>query len=98
MLRGAIIAPNVDLAETLTARLKEVGGVDVVRCLDHYPDATGLPRFLRGSAPQVVFLSVADMELASVAAASIESFAPGTQVIAIHRQMDSQLLLALSLK
>lgn len=93
MLRGAIIAPNVDLAEMLTARLKEVGGVDVVRCLDHYPDATGLPRFLRGSAPQVVFLSVADMELASVAAASIESFAPGTQVIAIHRQMDSQLLL-----
>jgi pilus assembly protein CpaE len=93
MLRGAIIAPNVDLAEPLTAMLKEVGGVDVVRYLDHYPDATGLPRFLRGSAPHIVFLSAADMALASGVAASIETFAPGTQVIAIHRRMDSQLLL-----
>lgn len=93
MLRGAIIAPNVDLAELLTTRLKEVGGVDVVRCLDHYPDETALPRFLRGSAPQVVFLSVDDMTLAASVAKSIESFVPGTQLIAIHRQMDSQLLL-----
>jgi DNA-binding NarL/FixJ family response regulator len=93
MLRGAIIAPNVDLAELLTTRLKEVGGVDVVRCLDHYPDETELPRFLRGSAPQIVFLSVEDMRQAASVAAAIEAFVPGTQIFAIHRQVDSQLLL-----
>lgn len=93
MLRGAIIAPNVDLAELLTTRLKEVGGVDVVRCLDHYPDETELPRLLRGSAPQIVFLSVEDMRQAASVAAAIEAFVPGTQIFAIHRQVDSQLLL-----
>jgi Flp pilus assembly CpaE family ATPase len=93
MLRGAIIAPNADLAELLAARLKEVSGVDVVRRLDHYPDETELPRILRGSAPQVVFLSVENMPLAARVATAIETFVPGTQVIAIHRQVDSQLLL-----
>ncbi len=93
MLRGAIIAPHADLAELLTARLKEVGGVDVVRCLDHYPDETELPRFLRGSAPQVVFLSVENMAVAVKVATAIETFDSGTQVIAIHGQVDSQLLL-----
>jgi len=93
MLRGAIIAPHADLAELLTARLKEVGGVDVVRCLDHYPDETELPRFLRGSAPQVVFLSVENMAVAVKVSTAIEAFDSGTQVIAIHGQVDSQLLL-----
>lgn len=93
MLRGAIIAPAVDLAELLAARLKEVGGVEVVRCLDHYPDETELPRFLRGSAPQVVFLGVEEMPLAARVATAIETFCPGTQVIAIHREVDAPLLL-----
>ena len=93
MLRGAIITPNVEIAELLTTRLKEVGGVEVVRSLDHYPDETELPRFLRGSAPQVVFLSLEDMTLAASVAKAIETSVPGTQMIAIHRQMDSQLLL-----
>jgi len=93
MLRGAIIAPNSDLAQLLAARLKELGGVEVVRTVDHYPDETELPRFLRGSAPQVVFLSVEDVSQAASVASGIEAFAPGTQVVAIHRQVDSQLLL-----
>jgi pilus assembly protein CpaE len=95
MLRGAIISPNPGLAELLTTRLKEVGGVDVVRCLNRYPGETELPRFLRGSAPEVVFLSVEDMAQAATAAAAIESFVPGTQLVAIHGQVDSQLLLEL---
>jgi pilus assembly protein CpaE len=93
MLRGAIISPNVKLAELLTTSLKEVGGVDVVRSLDHYPDETELPRFLRGSAPQVVFLSLEDMALVANLAKAIEASVPGTQMIAIHRQVDSHLLL-----
>ncbi|MCE5309344.1 MAG: hypothetical protein LLG20_17015, partial [Acidobacteriales bacterium] len=95
MLRGAIVAPNTNLAELLNTRLKEIGGVEVIRCLDHYPDETGLPRILRGSAPQVVFLSAENMAHATRVAASVESFAPGTQVVAIHTTMDPQLLLEL---
>jgi pilus assembly protein CpaE len=93
MLRGAIIAPNIELAELLNTRLKEVGGVDVARIMDHYPDETELPRFLRGSAPQVVFLSLEEMAPVARVAKAIEALVPGTQMIAIHRQMDSQLLL-----
>jgi len=95
MLRSAIIAPNTSLAEMLNARLKEVGGIEVIRRLDHYPDETGLPRVLRGSAPQVVFLSAENMTHAARVSAAIESFAPGTQVVAIHSEMDPQLLLEL---
>ncbi|MCL5745770.1 MAG: hypothetical protein M1541_17905 [Acidobacteria bacterium] len=95
MLRGAIVSPNAQLAELLTIRLKEVGGVEVVRSLKGYPDETELPRFMRGSAPQIVFLSVQDMARAATIATAIESFVPGTQLVAIHDQVDSQLLLEL---
>jgi pilus assembly protein CpaE len=93
MLRSAIIASNNGLADVLASRLGEIGGTEVVRRLDHYPNATELPRMLRGIAPHLVFLSVENIPVAREVAAGIESFAPGTQIAAIHSVVDPQLLL-----
>lgn len=93
MLRGAIICPDQDLADGLEKALHAVRGVGIVRRLETYPTALNLVRFLRASAPQIIFLSIESRQAALDSARSIEGSAPGTQIVAINRTCDQATLL-----
>lgn len=93
MLRGVIICPDQELSNKLQGALLDSRLVGVVRKLDHYPNMVDLVRFLRASAPEVVFLSVESRQTAADLAERIEAQAPGTQIVAVNRTCESQILL-----
>jgi pilus assembly protein CpaE len=93
MLRAAIICPDQNLGDQLEKILAEVGGVEIVRRLDHYPNSTELVRVIRATAPQIVFVSADAPERTAEVAVGTESFAPGTQVVGIHHSKDPQVML-----
>ncbi|MGA2599775.1 MAG: hypothetical protein ABSH09_22605 [Bryobacteraceae bacterium] len=95
MLRAIIICPDVELNERLDAILNDIGIVAVTRMMDHYPNAQELLRFLRAHAPQIVFIGAGAMAKATETVREIEKNTPGTQVIAIGRACDPQLLMEL---
>jgi pilus assembly protein CpaE len=95
MLRGIIICPDVDLHDRLQDVLADIGYTNVTRSLDHYPNSQELLRFVRAHAPQVVFLSIDSMQKATEVVRELEKHAPGTQIIAISRVCDPQILLEL---
>jgi pilus assembly protein CpaE len=87
MLRGAIICPDQELSSNLREALEQNRQVAIVRTLDGYPDEIDLARFLRASAPGIVFLGMGETRRALAVAASIESQAPGTQIVAFSRSI-----------
>lgn len=93
MLRGLIISPDVDLAERLGRALTELGLVSVVRVFDHYPNAVELTRAIRATAPEVTFISVESMPQVQGLLKTLETDAPGMQMIAVSRETDPQVLL-----
>jgi pilus assembly protein CpaE len=95
MLRGIIICPDVDLHDRLQAVLADIGYTNVTRSLDHYPNSLELLRFVRAHAPQVIFLSIDSMQKATEVIRELEKHAPGTQIIAVSRVCDPQILLDL---
>ncbi len=95
MLRGIIICPDVDLHDRLQDALADIGDTNVTRSLDHYPNSLELLRFVRAHAPQVVFLSIDSMQKATEVVRELEKHAPGTQIVAISRVCDPQILLEL---
>src|SRR5258708_9291278 len=95
MLRGIIICPDVDLHDRLQDALADIGDTNVTRSLDHYPNSLELLRFVRAHAPQVIFLSIDSMQKATEVVRELETHAPGTQIIAISRVCDPQILLDL---
>jgi len=88
MLRGAIICPDHDLLGELKDALAETHRVGIVRIVDRYLEGVELVRFLRATAPEIVFLSVASNRKALELAARIEAQAPGTQVVAVDREIN----------
>jgi pilus assembly protein CpaE len=93
MLRGVIICPNRDLREQAEKTLGDIGGLSLIRTIDHYPNAADLARFLRAQGPNVVFLSVESVKQALATHEELESTCPGIQVVAIERTCDPQVLL-----
>lgn len=93
MLRGVLICPDQELGDRLAAGLLESHRVGLVRRLDSYPNSVDLGRFIRASAPEVVFLSIETRQQALEVAKHIGVMAPGTQVVAINRTCDSSTLL-----
>ena len=89
MLRGAIICPDQELLGELKDALAETHSVGIVRIVDHYLEGIELVRFLRATAPEIVFLSVESIRKALDLATRIEAQAPGTQVVAIDREVNS---------
>ena len=95
MLRGIIISPDEGLAEELQELLSQVSSLGIVRWVDRYPNAIDLGRTLRAHSPQVVFLSLQDMDAAFETASQIEGIVPGMQVVTFGRDADPQSLIAL---
>jgi pilus assembly protein CpaE len=92
MLRGVIICPDQDLGERLQNAL-EGHRIGILRRVSRYPNMVDLVRFLRATAPQVVFLSVESRADALDVAARIAAQAPGTQIVAVSSTCDPQTLL-----
>jgi pilus assembly protein CpaE len=93
MLRGAIICPDRELGDRLVSAILESHQVGIVRRMDSYPNAVDLGRFLRATAPEVVFLSIETRKTALEAAKQIAEQVPGTQIVAINRTCDPPMLL-----
>jgi pilus assembly protein CpaE len=93
MMRGVIICPDRELADRLQSALASARRLAILRKLDSYPNPAELTRFLRASAPELIFLSVESRETAIEVAQGIQQEAPGTQVIAISRTCDANTLL-----
>jgi pilus assembly protein CpaE len=93
MLRGVIICPDKELSADLRDALAETHRVAVLRTLDQYPSEVDLVRFLRATAPEIVFLSMETPRQALGIAARIDAQVPGTQVVAMSRSVNPEALL-----
>ena len=93
MLRGVIICPDQELSADVRDALELTRRVAILRALDRYPSEVDLVRFLRATAPEIVFLSMESPRQALGVAASIEAQAPGTQVLAMSRSVNPEALL-----
>jgi pilus assembly protein CpaE len=93
MLRGVLISPDRRLGDQLVSAVLESHQVEIVRRMETYPNAVDLGRFLRATAPELVFLSIETRQTALESAKLIESLAPGTQIVAINRTCDPPTLL-----
>ncbi|MBK9171080.1 MAG: hypothetical protein IPM24_26980 [Bryobacterales bacterium] len=58
-----------------------------------YPTGVDLVRFLRAAGPEVIFLSLETPSLALEIYQQIQTYAPGTQVVAINRTSEANMLL-----
>jgi pilus assembly protein CpaE len=93
MLRSVIICPDQELSAELRDVLGQTRGIAILRTLDSYPNEVDLVRFLRATAPEIVFLSVESPRRALPIAAAIEVQAPGTQVLAMSRSANPDALM-----
>lgn len=94
MLRTLIICPDIDLSRRLTETLEATGYAGATRDLDYYPEEVQLSRILRAHGPHVVFVGIHSLDYCAAAVAHIESIMPGVQVVAIGRQCDADVLMA----
>ena len=93
MLRSIIICPDQELSESLQANLLDLGHVAVLKSVDKYPHAHELTRIVRTNGPQIIFLSVQQIDRALEVVKELEQSAPGVQFVAIARTTDPQVLI-----
>jgi pilus assembly protein CpaE len=93
LLRSIIISPDPELAAHLEAALAGFGeAVKVCRTIKEYPSVADLTRALRVHAPEVVFLSLENLEKARAAVKLLETEVEGLQVIGILPTADAAIL------
>ena len=95
VLKSVVISPDGDLVNQLDVAFQDMGGIVILKDLDHYPHEHELARVLRTNVPHVVFLGISDLEKALETAQIIEKESPGVQVVAFHSQADPKILLQL---
>ena len=69
--------------------------MSVARRYDTYPDQDSLARILHKDAPQIVFISAESVSGALLVIGTLETIAPGRQIVAITRTFDPQTVLDL---
>lgn len=95
MLRAVIVSPDTEMASRLEELISRSSQVALIKATDRYLLGHDLERFLRANAPQVVFLSVQQLERAIEAYHTMEQVIPGIQVVAIDRGCNPSVLLDL---
>ncbi len=93
MLRAVIICPDPELSKALREALEKTRKVGVLRTLEGYPGELDLVRFLRATAPDVVFLGVGNSRQALAVATNAEAHAPGMPIVAVNRTVAPEALL-----
>jgi pilus assembly protein CpaE len=94
-LKSIIICPDGQLVNRLYQSFQDIGGINVVKDIDHYPDEHELLRMVRGSGPHAVFLGISDVERSLEVAHCLEKEAPGVQVVVFSEQADNKVLVQL---
>jgi pilus assembly protein CpaE len=93
MLRTMIIGPDAKQAQQLEKAVSALANeVTVCRILINYPDENELVRTLRTHAPEVVFISFEQSDLAGKIVARVLQEAEGVQFVAFHRTCDAMTL------
>ena len=92
MFRSLIICPDSGLAQRLTSALDVTGHIQIVRTMDAYPTEPDLVRVMRGSAPDIIFLSFQAVELAQQVVGFIDSEGTGVQIVAVNHTLDPTVL------
>jgi len=93
MLRGVIICPDPELSASLQEALEQTRRISILRRMDGYPGELDLVRFLRASAPEVVFLGMENARQAIHVAKCVESHVPDLQIVAVGRSVPHEVLL-----
>ena len=93
MLRGVIISPDGELRSGLQEALEKTHRIGIIRVLEGYPGELDLVRFLRATAPEVVFLGLSNPRQALAVVAGIEAQVPGMQIVAVDRTVQRETLL-----
>jgi len=95
MLRAVIISPDVELGDRLADLIARAGRVGLAKTINRYVAGYELERFLRGNAPQVIYLSIEDLTRAMEVVRNVEEIMPHIQVVALDRSCDPAILLDL---
>lgn len=95
MLRSVIVSPDTELTTRLEELINRAGRVALIKTTDRYLANHDLERFMRANAPQLVFLSIQQLNRAMELYHAIEQIIPGVQVIAIDRGCSPGVLLDL---
>jgi pilus assembly protein CpaE len=93
MFNSLVVCPDQKLSARLEEALKATGNVSAVRVIDRYPGAVEVIRSLRAQAAEILFLSFESVTEALNIVKALEGEASSVQVVAIHRQMDPEVLL-----
>ena len=91
-MTGIIISPQADTAAHLLSKINELGAIRIIRSFSEYPSESELTRFVQLNGPAVAFLSTEDPGIAVKLATAIDRSGTGTQVVAIDRSCDPQML------
>jgi pilus assembly protein CpaE len=92
LLNSIVISPQADRAGELSATLRELGHVRVLRSFEQYPSEEELGRFLQVEGPAIVFLGIEDTQRALGLALAIDRAGTGAQVIVLSSACDEQVL------
>jgi pilus assembly protein CpaE len=90
VLTGVIVSPEAATADALEAAV--LGRVRILRTLTYYPSEPELTRFIQATGPAMVFLTTEELDRAIGLALAIDRSGTGTQVIAVDRSCDPNVL------
>lgn len=91
-MRAILICPGEGLRKEFEQAIAPHWMLNISRTLDDYPSAQDLSRVIRAWAPEVVFLSIENVERAEPVARQLENDFPAIQRVAIHGSQDVAVL------
>ncbi|WP_031494999.1 AAA family ATPase [Bryobacter aggregatus] len=95
ILKSIVISPDGDLVNQLDLAFQDIGGIVILKDIDHYPHEQELSRLIRTNSPHVVFLGISDFERSIGVVQWLEKEAPGVQIAVFDQQVDNKALLRL---
>jgi pilus assembly protein CpaE len=91
-MRAILICPGEGLRTEFEQAIAPHWMLTISRTLDDYPSAQDLSRVVRAWAPEVVFLSIENLQKAEPIARQLEADFPAIQRVAIHSSQDISVL------
>lgn len=98
-MRAILVCPDQTLRQQLEQSAAESANLALSKCVDFYPSHDALSRMVRVWAPEVMFVSLEDPDLAAEVCQQMDAEFPGVQRIAVSDSQDPSILrLALRLR
>jgi pilus assembly protein CpaE len=92
LLTSIVISPHADRSGELSATLRQLGHVRVLRSFEKYPSEEELGRFLQVAGPAIVFIGIEDTGRALDLALTVDRVGSGAQVVVLSSACDEQVL------